>query len=81
MVVCATFKYDEPEVEIVARGRRANDRVSSVLSYDFELTFNFYHELGERRSTPFARWPCCTIRGLHANKLKCKFLLSFGDLL
>jgi len=53
MVVSATCKYDEPEVENVARGRslsatfstsgniifecRTNDRASSVLLYDQPL--------------------------------------------
>ena len=34
------MKYDEPEVENVARERRTNDRASSVLSYDQPLAYN-----------------------------------------
>ena len=44
------------------------------LKYDFSLHFNFYQQLGEHRSTQFARWRC-NIQHLHLNKLKCKFLL------
>jgi len=42
--------------------------------------FNFHQQLGERRSTPFARWRC-NIWRLHSNKWKCKFPLEFGDYL
>ena len=38
--------------------------------------FNFHQQLGERRSTPLARWRY-NIQRLHSNKLKCKFLFYF----
>ena len=51
---------------------------TTSLKNNFWLIFNFYQQRSCARSTPFARWRW-NIRCLHSNKLKCKFVLQFGN--